>query len=72
MILETLERQEVPSTAEEYDEYCQSIRDQINKKYSNLIKNAHQYLCYMHLLNYNYVKCIDHGSKLLDIEGIAQ
>ena len=36
-----------------------------------MIKNAHQYLCYMYLLSYNFVKCIDHGKKLLAIDSVA-
>jgi hypothetical protein len=48
------------------------IRAQLEGKYQNLIKNAHQYLAYMYLLTYSYSKCISHGKKLLAIDGIAQ
>lgn len=41
------------------------IRQQIEKKYANLIRNAHLYLSYMYLITYNFVKCIYHGKILL-------
>jgi hypothetical protein len=72
LILGSLSNQQLPSTSEEYTEYCDKIRSQVTKKYHNLIKNAHQYLCYMHLLSYNFVKCIEHGKKLQEIEGVAK
>ena len=36
-----------------------------------MIRNAHQYLCYMHLVNYNYSKCLHHGKILLNIHSQA-
>ena len=59
-------------TPEERQEYRDEIKSSIEKKYHNLIKNAHQYLSYMYLLSYNYNKCISHGKKLLAIDGCAQ
>jgi len=43
----------------------------VEKKHALLIKNAHQYLCYMYLISYNFVKCIYHGKKLLEIDNAA-
>ena len=69
---EAIKKQKVPQTIEEMSEYQNKVKAQIEKKYSNLIKNAHQYLSYMNLLNNNYNKCISHGKKLLAIQGCAQ
>lgn len=40
-IYEALSRQQVPQTQKEYMEYIDDVRQQIEKKYENLIKNAH-------------------------------
>ena len=47
------------------------MRQSIEKKYENLIKNAHQYLCYMYLISYNYQKCILHGNALLNFKSLS-
>lgn len=65
-ILSALRRQVTPQSQADYDAYCLEIRSQIEKRYENLIKNAHQYLSYMYLISYNFQKCISHGKKLLD------
>lgn len=71
-----IEESEIPGktdlTPEEKQDYHNEIKSSIEKKYQNLIKNAHQYLSYMYLLGYNYSKCISHGKKLLAIDGCAQ
>lgn len=41
------------------------IRMQVERKYANLIRNAHIYLSYMYLITYNFVKSIYHGKILL-------
>jgi hypothetical protein len=64
-IATVLKRQELPESQEALDKFIEGIRSGIEKQYETLIKNAHQYLCYMYLMTYNYVKCIEHGKKLL-------
>lgn len=70
-ILAALRRQQIPSNQTEYNEYVSEIRTGIEKKYENLIKNAHQYLSYMYLVSYNFLKCIHHSKKLLDFKTLA-
>lgn len=41
------------------------IAEDIRSKSQSMIRNCHQYLCYLHLLNYNQVKAIHHGKVLL-------
>ena len=41
------------------------IRMQVERKYANLIRNAHLYLAYMYLISYNFIKCIYHGKILI-------
>jgi len=41
MLLEALERQQVPLTQAEYDAYIEEVKTAVHKKYENLIKNAH-------------------------------
>ena len=71
MILGGLERQKIPQTQSEYEDYVTEIRASVTKKYESLIKNAHQYLCYMYLITYNYNKCIEHGKKLIKLGNLA-
>lgn len=37
----------------------------IERKYANLIRNAHLHLAYMNLISYNFIKCIYHGKILI-------
>lgn len=60
----------MPSTQADYDKYVEDIRSQVYKKYDSLMKNVHQYLCYMYLITYNYQKCIEHGDLLLELENL--
>lgn len=41
------------------------VRLAIERKYANLIRNAHLHLAYMNLISYNFVKCIYHGKILI-------
>jgi len=43
----------------------------VESKFGSLLKNAHQYLSYMYLINYNYTKCIHHAEKLLAMPNLA-
>lgn len=63
-----MKKQELPNNQPEYVEYQERIKLEIETKHASLIKNAHQYLCYMYLITYNFSKCIDHGKKLLAMD----
>ena len=71
IILFAIKNQQLPQSQESYNEFELKIRQEIESKHALLIKNAHQYLCYMYLITYNFVKCIHHGKKLLDIDSAA-
>ena len=65
-IEECISKHCIPEDKEQLQQFEEGIRESIYKRYANLIKNAHQYLCYLYLLTYNFDKCIEHGKKLLD------
>lgn len=70
LIIDVIKRQSVPTTNAELEAYVADIRNSVYKKYDGLLKNVHQYLCYMYLISYNYQKCIDHGEILLEFENL--
>jgi len=59
---------DAPQNDQETLDVMLKIRTQIENKHSSLIRNAHLYLCYMHLITYNFVKSIYHGKILLKMD----
>ena len=66
-ILESIVNQPAPKSTEEYKEIEAGVRKNYYRKHANLIKNTHQYLCYLYLTTYNYSKVLEHSKQVLKL-----
>jgi len=47
-------RNQVPTSETDLAEFAHKVRFIVEKKFVNLMRSCHLYLCYIHLLTYNY------------------
>jgi hypothetical protein len=54
-----------PQSQQQINQYNQSHKSQVEKKYQTMVKNIYFYLCYTHLELNDYAGCIRNGNELL-------